>query len=511
MVTKIIQRFLFLIGMALLHTSSFASDFEVDGICYNILSDSNNEVEVTPKKNKYGTNLYSGDISIPSEVVYGGNKYIVTTIGEIAFWDCGHNIKSVTLPNTIKTIGDYSFKSLWDLKSIDLPSSLITIGDEAFCDCQSLESIDIPENVTSIGANVFKQCKILKSVTVGNSLKDIGNGAFSYCSLLGEINIGSVEKLGRGAFAECTNLRTVILPQNLQEILENTFYFCKSLKSVIIPESVRSIGDWAFCGCSALDTVISKIEEPFEIPESVFNQGSNDSHIIKHPVLLVPYGSKNKYQQYLGWYKYFAKIEEEIPNYSFTIESSGNGSVSYDGNTIRNDNWTSSVNAGETCSIIITPDDGYRIKSVKVNNTDVTSSVSNNIYTINSISSDTSVEVEFEAIPPTTYTLSIKATGNGTATYDDIAIKNNTKTFTINEGTSATIKFTPDDGNRIKSVKLDDKDATSSVTNNRYTISEIAQNMTLEVTFEETPKYTVDLIVSGNGVVKHKNLSYRKC
>ena len=58
------------------------------------------------------------------------------------------------------------------------------------------------------------------------------------------------------------------------------------------------------------------------------------------------------------------------------------------------------------------------------------------------VNADTSVEVEFEAIPATTYTLSIKATGNGSASYDGKSIRGKTQTFTVNEGTKATITFT---------------------------------------------------------------------
>ena len=150
-------------------------------------------------------------------------------------------------------------------------------------------------------------------------------------------------------------------------------------------------------------------------------------------------------------------------------------------------------------AIAFTPDSGYRIKSVKVNSTDVTSKVSNNSYTISSISSDITIEVDFEAIPIPTYTLSIKATGNGSATYDGTTAKNNTKTFTQNEGTSATIAFAPDNGYRIKSVKVNSVDVTSSVSNNSYTVNNIRANTTVEVEFEAIPinPYTLKYVVDG--------------
>ena len=114
-----------------------------------------------------------------------------------------------------------------------------------------------------------------------------------------------------------------------------------------------------------------------------------------------------------------------------------------------------------------------------------TVSVSNNQYTISSINGNTTVSVEFEAI---TYTLSITASGNGSASYGGTTIRSKTSSFTVNLGSSATITFTPDNGYRIKSVKLNSSDVTSYVSNNSYTISNITKNSSLEVEFAEELK-----------------------
>ena len=178
---------------------------------------------------------------------------------------------------------------------------------------------------------------------------------------------------------------------------------------------------------------------------------------------------------------------EAIPTttYTLSITATGNGSASYEGTVIKNKTSTFTVNESANATITFTPDNGYRIKSVKVNNTDVTSNVSNNAYTVSNINSNSTVEVEFEAIPATAYTLSIKVTGNGSATYDGTAVRDNTSSFTVNGGTSATISFSPDDGNRIKSVTVNNTDVISKVMNNSYTLSNISGNTTVEVVFEE--------------------------
>jgi len=176
---------------------------------------------------------------------------------------------------------------------------------------------------------------------------------------------------------------------------------------------------------------------------------------------------------------------EEIPDtpttYSLTIKATGNGSASYGGEMIRNTKKSYTVDEGASVTITFSPDDGYRIKSLKVNNVDATVSDS---YTIK-VNADTKVEVEFEEIPVTTYSLSIKAVGKGSATYKNTTVRDDNQAFTVNEGSDVTIAFIPDDGYRIKMVKHDGVDVTSNMIDNSYTISDIHADATVEVEFEE--------------------------
>jgi hypothetical protein len=97
--------------------------------------------------------------------------------------------------------------------------------------------------------------------------------------------------------------------------------------------------------------------------------------------------------------------------------------------------------------------------------------------------------VEFEAI---TYTLAITATGNGSASYNGTTIRGRTSSFTVNEGSAATIRFSPDGGYRVKSVKVNGSSV--SVSNNQHTINNIRQNTTVEVVFEAA---ITEMTVSG--------------
>ena len=102
--------------------------------------------------------------------------------------------------------------------------------------------------------------------------------------------------------------------------------------------------------------------------------------------------------------------------------------------------------------------------------------------------------------------LSIMCSGNGSATYKETVVRKNRNFFILEEGTDAVVKFAPDEGHMIKSVKLNGTDITSKITNNQYTISNISADVTLEVVFEPE-SYFITYIVDGQtyktGTVKY--------
>lgn len=160
---------------------SLAHDFEVDGICYNILSD--NSVEVTYNGSSYN-NDYE-DVIIPETVTHDGSTYNVTSIGERAFYDS--KLTSIKIPNSVTSIGDYAFSGCSSLTSAIIGNGVTNIGESAFVYCSSLTSVEIRNGVTSIGVRMFEGCTSLTSVEIPNSVTNIESSAFSYCTGLKSI------------------------------------------------------------------------------------------------------------------------------------------------------------------------------------------------------------------------------------------------------------------------------------------------------------------------------------
>lgn len=143
----------------------------------------------------------------------------------------------VTVPDGVKTIGEYAFAGFSEdealfnhgLTSVTLPASVSFIGEGAFCRCDGLQTVNLPERlqgidsfafsgtglteiavpapVKSIGAHTFENCVSLRSVTLPQSLAEIGEAAFRGCTALTEITMPSDAAVGEAAFADCPSLR----------------------------------------------------------------------------------------------------------------------------------------------------------------------------------------------------------------------------------------------------------------------------------------------------------------
>ena len=141
------KKLLTLSTFLLLSIMTFAST-EVNGIYYNF---SGTEATVVS-----GPGNYTGDVTIPASVSSGGNTYSVTSIGNKAFRYSG--LTSVTIPNSVTSIGSYAFDGCSGLTSVTIGNSVTSIGNSAFSGCSGLTSITIPNSVKSIGSSAFSGC-----------------------------------------------------------------------------------------------------------------------------------------------------------------------------------------------------------------------------------------------------------------------------------------------------------------------------------------------------------------
>ena len=177
----------------------------------------------------YGNSMYYYYLipsSIKSVTITGGN------IPSHAFLNCS-SLTSITIPNSVTSIGDWAFNNCSGLTSIVIPDSVTNIGEKSFKNCSSLRNIVIPDSVVSISAETFYNCSSLTSIVIPDSVISIASGAF------------------RG----CSSLRNIVIPDSVVSISAETFYNCSGLTSIVISDSVTSIASGAFRGCSSLTSI----------------------------------------------------------------------------------------------------------------------------------------------------------------------------------------------------------------------------------------------------------------
>ena len=227
-------------------------------------------------------NFYTSLYYIPKSL-----KTVVITSSDYipygAFSGCS-GLTSVTIPNSVTSIGGYAFNGCSGLTSVTIPNSVTSIGNWAFSGCSGFTSITIPNSVTSIGEDVFYGVPNINYTGSASGspwgakyVNKIVDGDFVYndtekTQLVGYIGSStdvtipeSVTSISEKAFYYRTDLTSVTIPNSVTSIGEEAFYRCSRLTSVDIPNSVTSIGNRAFLGCTGLTSVT--------IPNSVTSIG----------------------------------------------------------------------------------------------------------------------------------------------------------------------------------------------------------------------------------------------
>ena len=253
----------------------------------------------------------------------------VLSIGESAFLGC-LDLTSATIGNGVTSIGQSAFYNCTSLSDVSIGHNVASIGISAFYGCVKIETINIPNSVTSINSRVFHGCTSLTDVTIGNGVNFIGSPSpFDDCTSLTSINVvsdntvfssldgvlfnkaittlikypegkqgpyiipSSVREILVRAFANCTGLTSVVIPDGFEEINREVFVNCTGLTSVTIPASVRSILNEAFRNCTELTDIFNHAATPQGFDSYSLSVNSCRLH--------VPAGSITAYQSAVGW------------------------------------------------------------------------------------------------------------------------------------------------------------------------------------------------------------------
>jgi hypothetical protein len=282
-----------------------AKTFTVDNITY--ATTDSTTVKVTGTSNKY-------TLVIPETVTYSDTTYTVNAIGSSAF-SYNSTLYTVSLPNTIKTIGYDAFYNT-NITEINLPSGLTDLGEYAFESCSNLKTVTIPgtlvnwgiktfrnsglveveieEGIQEIPYETFRGCISLKNVKLPNGLRAIKEYAFYSCKELHEIDLPETLVLIESSAFAYTGLYNIVIPDNITAIPSQCFWQCDKLQHVTLPKQLVSLEERAFASCSSLEELslpigtqrmecyaieyCNSLQKVF-IPESVWRINYGNFHI----------------------------------------------------------------------------------------------------------------------------------------------------------------------------------------------------------------------------------------
>ena len=199
------------------------------------------------------------DVVILDKFTVGTTEYVVTSIGEQAFWT-NNNIKSVSIPESVTDIGVAAFENCDGLTAVQLPEGLIRISRKLFHNCSQLESVVIPSSIRSIDEQAFADCRSLASLTLPADLNYIGRYAFQntpwYSTQYNEAPDG-LFYIGPLLVGYKGNVPTgdLVIKEGTTCIGYQAFNYCTGLTSVTIPESLTHVDYRAFYNCVGLTAV----------------------------------------------------------------------------------------------------------------------------------------------------------------------------------------------------------------------------------------------------------------
>lgn len=166
-------------------------------------------------------------------------------------------------------------------------------------------------NIQSIGNNAFAYCTSLTSITIPNSVTSIGKQAFYRCEDLTNITLpNSITSIGAAAFQDCSSLTSITIPNNVTILASGMCSDCTSLTSAVIPASVVNMGGYTFDGCTNLTSVTILATTPPRVygASDSWSTFGNTPIVNGNGYIYVPASAVDTYKAATGWSSYASKI-----------------------------------------------------------------------------------------------------------------------------------------------------------------------------------------------------------
>lgn len=213
-------------------------------------------VHIPASVETFGIGVFMGDEGLTSATLEEGLSHV----GEYLFSTCTA-LSSVNLPEGITRIEYAAFQSCAALTEIAFPASLVDIEAYAFYGT-GIENVVTPQGLRHIGSDAFGSSAV-KTVTLNNGLRSIAQFAFSSTAIESIDIPDTVTDLGIQCFYKCKNLKSAKIGQFCNYLPYGAFALCTSLETVIVPQQLDVV-DSAFAGCENIKDVFYESEEVWQ-------------------------------------------------------------------------------------------------------------------------------------------------------------------------------------------------------------------------------------------------------
>ena len=369
---------------------------------------------VLPEGLKFiGWGAFQGCTSL-DEVVLNKN---LAVIQGYAFEGCSSLAQEITLPNDFESLGERAFANCSNLYGTvkfnrDFYMFMGTEGygssaGSCFANCSKIETVDMsePDFLDEIPYSTFANCTSLKTVLLPPMLDRIDNCAFENCSSLDNIEFpNTLLVINSRAFQNCTSLSSVNLSEckDFGTIEGYAFNGCSNLETVYLPKSLNWINERAFADCSKLTNLTVEAVTPADLGDYVFNNVRTD-----RCVLSIPTGTYYDYLTAAQWGAFVSmrkNIDVTVGD-GASLYFLNNGPIAsargmsravsdgQDGAKVK-DGSSLYVQENETAIFKVNTDENAEITKVLFNGEDVTSEMVNGTYETPGVTDASSFEVQ---------------------------------------------------------------------------------------------------------------------